>query len=81
MFQLKWVWKNLEGCRKRYVFALCSTAVLSMMALVNSVLTAQIMDHRIYAGKRGAGHYAGALASARCARLHSDRFHDVQNVL
>ena len=37
--------------------------------------------HRIYAGKRGAGHYAGALASARCARLHSDRFHDVQNVL
>lgn len=44
MFQLKWVWKNLEGCRKRYVFALCSTALLSMMALVNSFLTAQIMD-------------------------------------
>lgn len=44
MFQLKWVWKNLEGCRKRYVFALCSTALLSMMAIVNSFFTAQIMD-------------------------------------
>ena len=44
MFQMKWVWKNLEGCRKRYVFALCSTVLISMMALVNSVLTAQIMD-------------------------------------
>ena len=44
MFQLKWVWKNLEGCRKRYIFALFSTAALSMMALVNSFLTAQIMD-------------------------------------
>lgn len=44
MFQLRWVWKNLEGCRKRYVFALCSTVALSMMALVNSFLTAQIMD-------------------------------------
>lgn len=44
MFQLKWVWKNLEGCRKRYVFALISTVLLSAMALVNSVLTAQIMD-------------------------------------
>lgn len=44
MFQLKWVWKNLEGYRKRYVFALCSTALISMMTLVNSFLTAQIMD-------------------------------------
>lgn len=44
MFQMKWVWKNLEGCRKRYVFALCSTVLISMMALVNSLLTAQIMD-------------------------------------
>ena len=55
MFQLKWVWKNLEGCRKRYVFALCSTAVLSMMALVNSVLTAQIMDTVFTPVKEGQG--------------------------
>lgn len=44
MFQIKWVWKNLEGCRKRYIFALYSTALISVMALVNSFLTAQIMD-------------------------------------
>ena len=44
MFQLKWVWKQLEGYRKRYVFALCSTAVLSFLALGNSVITANIMD-------------------------------------
>jgi ATP-binding cassette subfamily B multidrug efflux pump len=44
MFQLKWVWKQMEGFRKRYVFALCSTAVLSVLALGNSVITANIMD-------------------------------------
>lgn len=44
MFQLKWVWKNLEGCRKRYVFALCSTALLAVMVLGNSLITADIMD-------------------------------------
>ena len=44
MFQLKWVWKHLQGVRKRYIFALCSTAVLSVMALGNSMITATIMD-------------------------------------
>lgn len=44
MFQLKWVWKQLEGCRKRYVFALFSTALLSVLALGNSFITANIMD-------------------------------------
>ena len=32
MFQLKWVWKQMEGFRKRYIFALCSTAVLAVLA-------------------------------------------------
>lgn len=44
MFQLKWVWKQMAGVRKRYIFALCSTAVLSMLALGNSMITANIMD-------------------------------------
>ena len=44
MFQLKWVWKHMEGFRKQYIFALCSTAVLSVLALGNSVITANIMD-------------------------------------
>ncbi len=44
MFQLKWVWKQMEGFRKRYIFALCSTALLSVMAVGNSLITANIMD-------------------------------------
>ena len=44
MFQLKWVWKQMAGVRKRYIFALCSTAVLSVLALGNSMITANIMD-------------------------------------
>lgn len=44
MFQLKWIWKNLEGCRKRYIFALCSTVLLSVAALLKSTITADIMD-------------------------------------
>ncbi len=44
MFQLKWVWKNLEGCRKRYIAALCSTVVLAVMVLGTSLITANIMD-------------------------------------
>jgi len=44
MNQLKWVWQQLAGCRKRYIFALCSTALLSMLALGNSFIIANIMD-------------------------------------
>lgn len=44
MFQLKWIWKRLENCRKRYVFALFSTVVLGIMVLGNSMITAEIMD-------------------------------------
>ena len=44
MFQVKWIWKNLEGCRKRYIFALCSTVLLSVAALLKSTITAEIMD-------------------------------------
>ena len=44
MFQLKWVWKQMEGFRKRYIFALFSTALLAMLTLGNSVITASIMD-------------------------------------
>lgn len=44
MFQVKWIWKNLEGCRKRYIFALFSTVILSVAALLKSTITADIMD-------------------------------------
>lgn len=44
MFQLRWVWARLQGSRKRYIFTLCSTALLAVMALGNSIITANIMD-------------------------------------
>ena len=44
MFQLRWVWARLQGLRKKYVFALCSTVVLAVLALGNSAITARIMD-------------------------------------
>lgn len=44
MFQLRWVWARLKSCRVRYILALCSTALLAVAALGNSVITAQIMD-------------------------------------
>lgn len=44
MFQIKWIWRNMEGCRKRYIFALCSTVLLAVMVLGNSMITANIMD-------------------------------------
>ena len=34
----------MEGFRKRYIFALCSTALLAVLALGNSTITAMIMD-------------------------------------
>lgn len=44
MFQIKWVWARLKSCRKRYIFALFSTAVLAVAVLGNSLITANIMD-------------------------------------
>ena len=44
MFQLRWVWKQMDGFRKRYIFALCSTVLLSVMAFGNSMITSVIMD-------------------------------------
>ena len=44
MFQLRWVWARLAGSRKRYVFALFSAALLAVMALGNSLISANIMD-------------------------------------
>ncbi len=48
MFQLRWVWTRMAGTHKRYVFALFSTAVLAVMSLGNSMITANIMDTVFY---------------------------------
>lgn len=44
MFQIKWIWQNLKGYRGRYIFALCSTVVLSASVMVNSLIVAEIID-------------------------------------
>jgi len=44
VFQLKWVWQNMEGQRKKYIFALCCTVVLTACELINPMITSQIMD-------------------------------------
>ena len=48
MFQLRWVWTRMAGSHKRYVFALLSTAILAVMSLGNSMITATIMDTVFY---------------------------------
>ena len=48
MFQLRWVWARLKGSHKRYIFALFSTALLAVLALGNSLITANIMDTVFY---------------------------------
>lgn len=48
MFQLRWVWTRMAGYHRRYVFALCSTAILAVLALGNSMITARIMDTVFY---------------------------------
>lgn len=44
MFQLRWIWENMKGFQKRYVFCLCSTVVLAIMQLINPVITQRIVD-------------------------------------
>lgn len=44
MFQLKWVWKNMEEYKGRYIFALISTVILSVSTLGTSLITSSIMD-------------------------------------
>lgn len=44
MFQLKWLWQNMKGFRGRYLFALCSTVILSSTAMVQNLIISNIMD-------------------------------------
>lgn len=44
MFQLKWIWQNMQGYRGRYIFALCSTVILAVSAMGNSLIIEQLMD-------------------------------------
>lgn len=44
MFELKWLWQNLEGNRTRYVLALCLSVVGSSLTIVNPYISQRIVD-------------------------------------
>ena len=44
MFELKWLWQNLEGNRTRYIVALCLSVVGSSLMIVNPYLSQRIVD-------------------------------------
>ncbi len=44
MFELKWLWQNLEGNRTRYILALCLSVVGSSLTIVNPYISQRIVD-------------------------------------
>ncbi|GIO36479.1 multidrug ABC transporter ATP-binding protein [Paenibacillus antibioticophila] len=44
MFELKWLWQNLEGNRARYILALCLSVVGSSLMIANPYIGQQIVD-------------------------------------
>lgn len=45
MFELKWLWQNLEGNRTRYILALCLLSVVgSSLTIVNPYISQRIVD-------------------------------------
>lgn len=44
MFQLKWVWKNMEGSRLKFVFALLLAAIAAAMRLISPIISKNIVD-------------------------------------
>lgn len=48
MFQIKWIWENMKGYRKRYILALCMSVIGQVMYLTNPVFGRKIVDTFIY---------------------------------
>ncbi|CAI6083238.1 ABC transporter ATP-binding protein [Cohnella sp. JJ-181] len=44
MFEVKWLWKNLEGNRARYILALCLSVIGSSLTIANPYLSQRIVD-------------------------------------
>jgi ATP-binding cassette subfamily B protein len=44
MFQLKWIWKNLEGNRGKYFLAACFTVIGQTLVLVSPIIMSKIID-------------------------------------
>lgn len=48
MQQIRWVWENMKGFQKSYIFALISTAILQIMQLINPIISQKIVDEVVY---------------------------------
>ncbi|MCM1579289.1 MAG: ABC transporter ATP-binding protein/permease [Ruminococcus sp.] len=48
MFQIKWLWKNLEGYRAIYILALILTVVRQSMYIITPHYSSRIVDEYIY---------------------------------
>lgn len=44
MFQLKWIWKNMEGKRWQYLLAQLLSAICAAMLLINPIISQNIID-------------------------------------
>ncbi|MDE5575923.1 MAG: ABC transporter ATP-binding protein/permease [Oscillospiraceae bacterium] len=58
MFQIKWIWENMKGYRKRYILALCMSVIGQIMYLTNPIFGQRIVDTFIY-NDRAAENLAG----------------------
>ncbi len=47
MFQLRWLWKNMEGSRRSYIFALCLSVVCNILQLSSPYFQSQIIDRYV----------------------------------
>ncbi|MCI8500820.1 MAG: ABC transporter ATP-binding protein [Oscillospiraceae bacterium] len=44
MFQIKWVWQNLTGYKRRYIMALSFTVISSVLVFIRPLLTQIVVD-------------------------------------
>ena len=44
MFQLRWLWKNMEGSRRSYIFALCLSVFCNILQLSSPYFQSRIID-------------------------------------
>ena len=44
MFQLKWIWKNMEGKRRHFVIAQVLSFICAVMLLINPIISQKLID-------------------------------------
>lgn len=44
MFQLKWIWENMKGCRSKYIIALCLSVMCNALYITSPYFQSKIID-------------------------------------